>query len=144
MEEQLSGPKRFFRFAWWCAKYRFNAKLISKADYDFLVLIKEQNKEPEISFLWKCFPDAVKSLEEFAIRENKIMWSPETVGDHWHQHKGESPVKTATICEIKADKFLVICDDGTMIGVTNDFCLDLRVSESVYIHSDGIADKTDV
>lgn len=141
--EQISGPKRFFRFAWKCARHRFCAGLISIKDYDLLKSIKALNEEPEITLLRKCFPEAVKSLEEFAIQGNKIMWSPETVGDYWHQHKGKSPVKTATVCSVGRNKVSVFCDDNKMIGVDNDFGFDLQVGELVYVHLDGIAEPVD-
>lgn len=141
--EQISGPKRFFRFAWRCARHRFYAGLISTKDYELLGSIKTTNGEPEITLLRRCFPEAVKSLEEFAIQGNKIMWSPETVGDYWHQHKGKSPTKTATVCSTGNNKVLVYCDDNKMIGVYNDFNFGLRVGKQVRIHLDGIAEPVD-
>ena len=143
--EQISGPKRFFRFAWPCAQHRLNANLITQANYNRLLLIKEQNLEPEMSFLRECFPDGTNSLEDLAIQKGREMWSPENVADFCRHHQGTHKGCSARVATVVSlgDKKVVVIWEGKTLEVTNDFNLDIQPGDNVLIHISTIVDKID-
>ena len=88
MSQKITGPSLFLRYAWSCAKSRLSKGLITLQEYRRLEYHVLANREPRVTLLLKCFPNAFEKLINFARRNEKDPWDFKTVQEFWRYHHG--------------------------------------------------------
>lgn len=139
--EQLSGPKRFWRFAFVCAESLLEAKKIEQDDFNELKSLGTNSDEPDTMLLAVCFTKPVGNLRRFAKFLGVDMWAPETVADFcYHSHGGNSPGIYATVTAINTN-CVEVFDGKKTLKTLNIYQLILKVGDPVFVHLDCIVEK---
>ena len=147
MPEQMSGVQLFLRYAWPCAENKLRIGQISQNDFVDLKWFVENKIKPETCFLRKCFPKAIRALEEFAIKEDKDLWTLETVTKYWRYHHGHTGN-----CAVRFGEVVFTYKDGTdfvkvvehepfYVVCVNSYNLKLDFGDQVSFHQLHIVEK---
>jgi hypothetical protein len=145
---QLTGPQLFLRYAWPCAEDRLHIKLISQDDFEKLRWLILDKAEPEICFLEKCFPGAVKALKDFSFASGSTdiwsMWSFGNVAQFWrhnHGHNGDCAVTIGIVLSVTPTSNLLVDCGKKAFYVPNIYKLDLKKKDQVYLHRKIVIEK---
>ncbi len=139
MKEQMSGPKRFGRFAGEvCLKKKYAAGLISEEDFNEFQACLREDIEPSVELINRCLPNAVKSYFKYCEAKGiKADWSYESVGDYWlnghgekQGHIGECATRTVVVLSIRDG----IISAGLKSPLSNPYNLELEPLMEAVIH----------
>ena len=135
---RLTGPQLFLCYAFPCAEEKRDAQKITRGDFRALKLLIESGREPGISFLERCFPNATREMNQFWLGtyDACALWSPHLVGTFWHQHQGSGGDCAATkamVYEVNGNAVSVMVD-SKMFPAINLYGLDLQIGDMVYLH----------
>lgn len=147
-DEENSGERLFFHYAWPCLEMREHLGLVEPVDVLALNSFMDDGKDPSHELLGQGFPNAVGTFGKFIGDDplSKRPWPVEMVRAYWRMHKGREPRCAVMHGEVMTTHMLgnmvkVKLDGGNkMITVANKYKLAILKGDIVYFHRHIIAE----
>ncbi len=145
--EQISGEKLFFRYAYPCGEGRYHRGLISVRELDELHHLVNTDGEPTRDLLQGCFAEAFPAFCAFfgIDPSDDRPWPVEVVRQFWRQHTGRVPSCAVMFGKIEkiipSLSFICLVNfAGKTKPVFNRYRLPVAVGDTVFFHQHIIAE----
>jgi hypothetical protein len=143
--EEISGERLFFLYAWPCLEMREHLGLVEPVDVLALnsFVFVDDGKDPSHELLGRGFPNAVGTFGKFIGDDplSKHPWPVEMVRAYWRMHKGREPKCAVMYGKVEEAKMLLgnmvkvrLGGSNKMMTVANKYKLAILKKDTVYFH----------